>query len=258
MCCLLSCVTTLIIAAVSFHFEMSPRWLLISIVLLSSLNLHNAAAQSQMCEEPFKAAITVTANVTVSASSFDPDLVFYRNILHFTEEEIDRAAMRFYKDMYGLDFTSVEPNDQEQRILGNATFEPRKNAFNLTYVFNSWLVSGRTRTKCFPAEGGGFWVCFSGQMVLHGEYGGEGKPISTSETLFYSYDYIHGVCEQQALTFHFESLASSRSVEVDGYFVNIFRVTNRMLEGRIWGVGRSTTVNETTGLFEVRQVLTFL
>ena len=68
---------------------MSPRWLLISIVLFSSLNLHNAAAQSQMCEEPFKAAITITANVTVSASSFDPDLVFYRNILRFTEEEID-------------------------------------------------------------------------------------------------------------------------------------------------------------------------
>ena len=117
---------------------------MISIVLFSSLNLHNAAAQSQMCEEPFKAAITITANVTfpISASSLDPDLVFYRNILHFTEEEIDRAAMHFFKDMYGLDFTSVEPNDQGQKILGNATFEPRKNAFNLTYVFNSWLVSG--------------------------------------------------------------------------------------------------------------------
>ena len=89
MCCLLSCVTTLIIAAVSFHFEMSPRWLLISVVFFSFLNLHNAAAHSQMCEEPFKAAITVTANVTVLASSFDPDLVFYRNVLRFTEEEID-------------------------------------------------------------------------------------------------------------------------------------------------------------------------
>ena len=241
---------------------MSVARLWVSVAFFSFLNLHNAAAQSQMCEEPFKAAITVTGNVTVSASSFDPDLVFYRNVLRFTEEEIDRdreAAMRFFNDMYGLDFTSVEPNDQGQKILGNATFEPRKNAFNLTYVFNSWLVSGRTRTKCFPAEVGGFWVRFSGQMMLHGEYGGEGKPISTGETLFYSYDYVHGVCEQQGLTFHYESLAPSRSVEVDGYFVNIFRVTNRMLgEGRIWGAGRWTTVNETTGLFEVRQVLTFL
>ena len=107
--------------------------------------LHDAAAQSQMCEEPFKAAITITANVTfpISASSLDPNLVFYRKVLRFTEEEIDRdreTAMHFFKDMYGLDFTSIELNDQGQRILGNATFEPTFSQFNFTYVFNSWLV----------------------------------------------------------------------------------------------------------------------
>ena len=68
---------------------MSVARLWFSIVFFSFLNLHDAASQSQMCEEPFKAAITITANVTVSASSFDPDLVFYRNVLHFTEEEVD-------------------------------------------------------------------------------------------------------------------------------------------------------------------------
>ena len=99
-----------------------------------------------MCEEPFKAAIIVTVNVTfpITANTFDPDLVHFRKTLRFTEEEIDRereAAMRFYKDMYGLDFTSIEPNDQGQRILGNATFEPSRIPINLTYVFNSWLVS---------------------------------------------------------------------------------------------------------------------
>ena len=65
--------------------------------------------------------------------------------MRFTEEEIFRdreAAMQFYKDMYGLDFTSIEPNDQGQRILGNATFEPHKSPYNYTFVFNSWLVSG--------------------------------------------------------------------------------------------------------------------
>ena len=81
--------------------------LLISVVILSSLNLHNAAAQSQMCEEPFKATITITANVTfpISASYFDSDLIFYRKILRFTEEEIDQdreAAMHFYKTCMGL------------------------------------------------------------------------------------------------------------------------------------------------------------
>ena len=133
---------------------------------------HNAAAQSQMCEKPFKATIIVVTIVTFSSSAnaFDPDLVHFRKTLRFTEEEIDRereVAMHFYKDMYGVDFTSVEPNDQGQRILGNATFESNRSVYNITYVFNSWLVSGRSKTKCFPAEGGGFRVRFSGTMMLH-------------------------------------------------------------------------------------------
>ena len=244
---------------------MSAARLLVLAVILSSLNLHNAAAQSQMCEEPFKATITVTVNATFpnSASDLDSDLIFYRKVLRFTEEEIDQdreAAMRFYNDMYGLDFTSIEPNNQGQRVLGNATFEPIRSPFNYTYVFNNWLVSGRTRTKCFPADGGGFQVRFTGPVIVHGEYGGEeGKLVLTDETLFYSYDYVYDACKQQGLTFHLESLAPYRSVPVDGYLVTIFRVTNRMLgEGIIWGVGRSTAVNVTTRRFELRQVFTFL
>ena len=253
------------ITPVSFCFQMSAAWLWISVVFLSFLNLHNAAAQSQMCEEPFKAAITLITNVTFpsSASPLDPDLVFYRKVLRLTEEEINRdreTAMQFYKDTYGLDFTSVEPNDQGQRIWGNATFEPNRVVFNFTYVFNSWLVSGRSRTKCFPAEGGGFQVRFSGPMMLYGEYGGEeGKLVSTDEYLVYGHDYIFDACKQQGLTFQVESLAPIRSTPVDGYFVAIFRVRNRMLgEGTIWGVGRSTTVDATTRRLELREVFTFL
>ena len=150
---------------------MSAARLLVSVVILSSLNLHNAAAQSQMCEEPFKATITRTANVTIplSSSDLDADLVFYRKVLRFTEEEIDRdreAAMRFFNDMYGLDFTSIEPNEQGQRILGNARFEPTFVPFNFTYVFNSWLVSGRQKTKCFPASNGGFGYTFQVQCCF--------------------------------------------------------------------------------------------
>ena len=146
---------------------MSAAKLLVSVVFFSFLNLHNAAIQSQMCEEPFKAALTLITNMTfpISANSLDPDFVFYREVLHFTAEEIDHdreVAMRLYNDMYGLDFTHIEPNDQGQRTLGNATFEPYRLVFNLTYVFNSWLVNGRTRTKCFPAASGGFGVHFSG------------------------------------------------------------------------------------------------
>ena len=100
----------------------------VSVVFLSILNLHNAAAQSQMCNEPFQAVITLVTNVTYpsSATFLDSDLVFYRKVLHFTEEEIDRdteAAMLFFKNTYCLDFTNIEPNEQGQRNLGNATME---------------------------------------------------------------------------------------------------------------------------------------
>ena len=93
--------------------------------------------------------------------------------------------------------------------------------------------------KCFPAEGGGFRVCFSGPIMLHGEYGGEeGKLASRSKTILYGYDYAFEACKQQGLIIHYESLAPRRRVSVDGYFVTIFRVTNRMLgEGIVWGVG---------------------
>ena len=61
---------------------MSAMWLWISLVFFSFLNLHNAAAQSQMCEEPFKATITLVTNVTfpITASYFDLDLVHFRKI----------------------------------------------------------------------------------------------------------------------------------------------------------------------------------
>ena len=111
------------------------------------------------------------------------DLVFLQGspacILQRKKFYRDRgAAMQFYKNMYGLVFTSIEPNDQGQRILGNATFVPGRSVFDLTYAFNSCLLSGRSRTKCFPAQGGGFRVCFSGPMMLHREYGEEGKSVS--------------------------------------------------------------------------------
>ena len=87
----------------------------------------------------------------------------------------------------------------------------------------------------------------------------KGKLVSTDENLEYGYDYVFDACKQQGLTFHYESLAPTRRVPVDGYFVTLFRVTNRMLgEGTIWGVGRLTAVNVTTGRFELQQVFTFL
>ena len=227
--------------------------------------LHSAAAQSQMCDEPFQAAIMVVTNVTYPASrSFlDPDHVYYREVLRFTDEEIDRAkeaALQFFRNTYGLDFTNVEPDEQGRRISGNATFQPVMFPYNNTYVFNTWLVNGRTRTRCFRVGDGGFQVLFSGTVILHGEYGGEeGRLAFENEGVFYGHDYIYDVCVQQGIIFQIESPTPLRIERSDGWLVVNFRVRNRMLgEGVLWGLDRLTAVNSTTVRFEGRQVITFL
>ena len=246
---------------------MLAAWVWTSAVYFSFLNLHNAAAQSQMCNEPFQAVMTLVTNTTFPASApfLDSDLVFYRKVLRFTEEEIDRdreAAMQFIRDTFGLDFTNIEPNTQGQRTLGNATFEPHMLPFNFTYVHNNWLVNGRTRTRCFPVGGGGFRVRFTGTMMLHGEYGGEeGKLALANDRLSHQHDHFYEVCKQQGITFLVETLAPFRTLEAvpGGFNVYNYRVRNRVLgEGTVWGVGRGTVVNPTTLRFENRLVYTFL
>ena len=180
---------------------MSAAWVWISTVFLSFLMLHVTASSSasHMCDEPFRATITAVTNVTVSLSGglFDPDHVFYREVLRFTDEEIDReieAAIQFFRNTYGLDFTNVEPGEQGERVLGNATFHTVSFPTNETYVYNSWLVNGKTRTRCFRSRKGGFQIFFSDTVMLHGEYGGEeGRLAFGEETVFYGREYLYDV-----------------------------------------------------------------
>ena len=246
---------------------MLAAWVWTSAVFFSFLNLHNAVAQSQMCSEPFQAVMTLVTNVTfpASASFLDSGLVFYRRVLRFTEEEIDRdreAAMQFFRDTYGLDFTNIEPNEQGQRTLGNATFEPVMLPFNFTYVHNSWLVNGRAKTRCFPAGEGGFHIRFTGTMMLHGEYGGiEGALALENDRVFFQRQYIYEACKQQGIIIQVQTLAPFRTLEAEpsGFIVYNFRVRHRVLgEGTVWGVGRGTAVNSMTERFEIRLVYTFL
>ena len=96
------------------------------------------------------------------------------------------AAIRFFRNTYALDFTDVEPDEQRQRILGNATFYPVVLPTNDTYVFNSWVVNGKTRTRCFRSRKGHFQAVLNGTVMLHGEYGGEeGRLAFAGDVLFY-------------------------------------------------------------------------
>ena len=246
---------------------MSAAWVWILTVFLSFLMLHVTASPSasHMCDEPFRATITIVTNVTFSASSnfLDPDHTFYREVLCFTDEEINRereAAIQFYRNTYGLDFVNVEPDEQGQRILGNATFVPVWFPTNNTYVFNSWLVNGKPRTRCFRAGDGGFQVVFSGTVMLHGEYGGEeGRLGFANESLFYGHVYVYDLCAQQGINFQLESPTPFCREPSDGWLIINLRVRNCMLgEGVLWGLDRVTVVNATTLRLESRQVITFL
>ena len=233
-------------------------------VFLSFLVLHNAAAQSQEYEEPFKAALMLITNVTYPASSnmLDSEHVYYREVLGYTEEQINaerEAALRFYRDVYGLNFTDVEPDAYGQRVLGNATFRPVMSPYNSTFVFNRWLVSGRTNTRHYRVGGAGFQAWFSGPVMLHGEYGGEeGRLAFANEGLYYGHDYIYDACRLQGIIFQIESLTPIRRVQPDDWFVITFRVRNRTLgEGTSWGVVRITEIDSDTVRFEGRQLYTF-
>ena len=243
---------------------MSPTWVWISTVFISFLMSNVAASQSHMCDEPFQAAIMVATNMTfpIANNFLDPDHVFYREILRFTDEEIDRereAALHFFRDRYGFDFTNVEPDEQGQRILGNASFETVLLPTNETYVYNTWLVNGKTRTRCFRSRKGGFQIFFSDTVMLHGEYGGEeGRLAFANELVFYGREYLYDVCEQQGIIFQLESLTPVRRVPSDSWMIVNYRVRNRMLgEGVLWGLYRFTPVNSTTWRLETRQVITF-
>ena len=237
----------------------------IPVLFISFLMLHNAAAQSQMCEDQFQAVLTLATNKTYPASAqfLDSDLVYFRQVLRYTEAEIDRereAAMQFFSDSYGLDFTNVEPDDKGRRSLGNATMRPFMTPYNNTFVDNRWLVNGNTRSKCYQVGDGGFQVRFSGTVMLYGEYGGEeGRLAFANEGLLYGYDYVFDACEQQGIVFQVSTIAPARFVQTDGFLVTTFRVRNRRLgEGLSWGVGRVSSVNPTTNRFEGRQVFTFV
>ena len=167
---------------------------------LSHSNLDNTAAQSQICEEPFnnthnQCDIFQLCQLFWSWSCLlQESPVLYRGWDWSGQGGCNAVLQRYlwpwlYQHRTGAENLHLSQGGVHLTLhtfsTENATFEPNRSVVNFTYVFNSWLLSGRSRTKCFPTEGGGFRVHFSGPMMLHGEYGREGgKLASTNEDIF--------------------------------------------------------------------------
>ena len=254
--------TAIVITVALNQFQMATSQLWIPAAILSILMLQSAS--SQMCDPAYQASFMQITDTTFPATStqLDADLTYYRQVLRFTEDEIDRerqAAIRYFASYFGLNFSNIEPDEQGQRVLGNATFRPVRFPYNATLVYHSWLANGKSRSRCYPMGDGGFQATFTGDVRLFGDYGGaEGRVATTGESVLYGRDYIYDACAQQGILLQTESLAPIRIERTDGWILLAFRLWNRQLgEGMTWGISRVTRVDSTTLRYQSRQVYTF-
>ena len=174
----------------------------------------------------------------------DPNLTFFRNVLKFTEQEIQTAtqsAIEYYNTTFGLDFSVSEPNQQGQRIFQNASFFAGQAPVTATAKANHWLVTGNTRSRCFDVDLGWFAISFLGEQVLHGTYGGtEGKMVlQGTPDMNWMYVWIN-TCPQSPVVILLKSTAPA-SMTPDGLTFEPYVASHRILGS---GVGFSTFLFE--------------
>ena len=195
------------------------------------------SASTQTCS--FDAVVSMVTDTVVPAlPSADPNLSYYTDTLRFTDEETQQemeSAIQHFKTQFGLDFSNVQPNDANQRFLGNATFAGVLSPINFTLVSNNWIATGRRRSKCFPVGSGSFQVTFNGTEMLHGVYGGEeGRPVNVGDSLLHGYFIIFNACAQQPILIQYQSEIPARRLPVEGWSIEALRLYNRQL-----GFGRA-------------------
>ena len=162
----------------------------------------------------------------------DPNLTFFRNVLKFTEQEIQTAtqsAIEYYNTTFGLDFSESEPNQQGQRIFQNASFSAGQAPFTATAKANRWLVTGNTKSRCFDVRLGWFGIQFLGEQVLHGTYGGtEGITVlPVTNEMNWIYVWIN-TCPQSPVVILIQPTAPS-STTPDGLVIEPAVASHRIL-----------------------------
>ena len=150
----------------------------------------------------------------------DPNLTFFRNVLKFTEQEIQTAtqsAIEYFNMTFGLDFSETEPNQQGQRIFQNASFSAGKAPITVTTKADRWLVNGNTKSRCFDVRLGWLGVSFLGEQVLHGTYGGtEGRTVDGPVTNAINWLYVWiNTCPQSPVVILLKATAPA-SMTPDG------------------------------------------
>ena len=163
----------------------------------------------------------------------DPNRTFFRNVLKFSEQEIqtaEQSAIEYFNTTFGLDFSQSEPNQQGQRFFQNASFAASKSPFTATTKANRWLVTGNTRSRCFDVCLGWFEVSLLGQQVLHGTYGGtEGRIINGPAQYVITWTYaLINSCPQSPVVIQFRTTAPA-SITPDGISIEGYAASHRIL-----------------------------
>ena len=126
------------------------------------------------------------------AAGLDTNLTYFREVLGYSEDEIQQEvqnALQFFSERFGLDFSPNQPNELGLRFFQNATLQPIRRPSQINAILNRWILTGNTRSKCFPSVIGGFLVTFSGEQILKGTYGGE-EGIDVPNGTILAYEYL--------------------------------------------------------------------
>ena len=111
---------------------------IVAVVVIALISGTTIAYGKEDC--PQGAEFIISFDSVVSLAEFqqnipDPNLTFFRNVLKFTEQEIQTAtqsAIEYFNTTFGLDFSESEPNQQGQRFFQNASFSAKKSPITTT------------------------------------------------------------------------------------------------------------------------------
>ena len=210
--------------------------MMISYISIAVLSLQFATTLGQQCPA-FTATFTTLVEQTIDELNIlinDPELIFFKEVVGFRDSDIKHAiddALKFFNETYGLDFSLAPPNEQQERVLGNAKlrlFRAPDN-FRLFLVSSNWIQTGSTRFTCRDVYFGGFVVDFTGDELLHGTYGGaDGKPVGVGNSLEYGF-FVIDVCNQSPIIIQYSSSAPIRFEPIDGTGILTFDLYNNVL-----------------------------
>ena len=245
-----------------YHPSMRNIWMLVG---LFSIFATNVAAQSCPANFNSEAQIVLISNGTgplsaLGAPRVDTNLTYFREVLRYSDDEIQQEtqkALQFFNERFGLNFSLSPPNEQGLRFFQNATFQPTRQPSGIVATFNRWSITGNTRSRCFPAAIGGYFVSFSGEQTLRGTYGGEeGVKVTNNRVLQYGYISI-SIPHRDPVVIQRQSPIPNEAAQL-GVFVLFYELSHPTLgQGAQQGFFQTEPVNGTVLRYSGGAVLTF-